>query len=323
MTFLVDGSIALGRVKTVRNLNGVLIVRRRGGACPALLDAGVNGAAIEAVIELQVGSRVLVVATGGVERSSLRVVEVSGLELVGRLPLADRIASLLGNPVVNIGTDIPSAKSGEIPVGRDGSNLGVVVVEVVVGGANQLLGKGIAKQDAKDLVVLGVGLVLVKGQKDKGVVHEVGVLKEGFEEVTDPAASSSNVGVVTVRGHVGSNKHPLRKLVVLEVLVEHGARLVNHGQVLVLRDVLLKMGDAVSEHSRVVLADVVIAASLLVLVSHALESGKGHVFLVVAPRDASVQEKVVNSRDVVWQAKEVVILHAKVVTSDSSHVVGL
>lgn len=173
---LVDGSIALGRVKTVGNLNGVLIVSRRSSVGPALLDAGVNGATTEAVIELQVGSRVLVVATGGVERSSLRVVEVSSLELVGRLPLAQRVARLLGNPVVDIGTDIPSAKSREIPVGRDGGDLRVVVVEVVVGGANQLLGEGIAQQDAKDLVVLGVGLVLVKGQKDKGVVHEVGVL---------------------------------------------------------------------------------------------------------------------------------------------------
>lgn len=128
---------------------------------------------------------------------------------------------------------------------------------------------------------------------------------------------------MTIRGHVGGNEQPLGKLVVLEVLVEHGARLVDHGQVLVLRDVLLKVGDAVSEHSRVVLADIVVGASLLVLVSLALKSGKGHVFLVVAPRDASVQEKVVDGRDVVWQAKEVVVLHAKVVTSDSSHVVGL
>ncbi len=71
----------------------------------------------------------------------------------------------------------------ETPVGLDGGDLAVVVVEVVVGGADELLGHDIAEEDADDLVLLGVGRVLVEGDEHEGVVHETLVVEQGSRKV--------------------------------------------------------------------------------------------------------------------------------------------
>lgn len=128
---------------------------------------------------------------------------------------------------------------------------------------------------------------------------------------------------MAVRGHVGGDEHPLGQRVGGQVLVEQRARRVRHGQVLDLRQAALPVGDAVVHNGRVVLADVVVAAVLLVPVAHALEARVGHVFLVVRPGDAAVLQQVNDGRDVARRPDKVVVFHAKVVAGNGGHVVGL
>lgn len=320
-----DRLVTLGRVQAVGELNGVLVVGGKLAVLPGVLDGGQDGAAREAAVESQVGSRVLgvVAATLLVEDTGIRGVPEVAVGQLGGRPLAEAVASLLGNQVEDVGTDIPAAQGVEAPVGFDGGDLTVVVVEVVVGGADKVLGEGVTEQDGENLVALGVGLVLIPGEEDKSVVHEVLVVEEGLEESTAPLASNTDVGVVTVRGHVGGDEHPLGQLVLLEVLVEHGAAGVNHGQVLDLGQTLLVVGDAAGQNGGVVLADVVVGTGLGVDVAEALVAGVGLVLLVVAPRDATVLEQVDDGRHVEVGRVEIIILHAKVVTGNSRHVVGL
>lgn len=79
-----------------------------------------------------------------------------------------------------------------------------MVVVVVVGGADELLGDSVTKENAEDAVLDGVGLVLVEGEEDEGVVHEVGVVQEGGKELLQPDTGNGDGGVVTIRSHVGS-----------------------------------------------------------------------------------------------------------------------
>lgn len=292
---------------------------------PGLLDGGQDGAAREAAVERQVGSRVLGIVALAllVEDTGVRGVPVVAVGGGGGRPLAEAVASLLGNKVEDVGADIPAAQGVEAPVGLDCGNLTVVVVEVVVGGAHKVLGDGVTEQDSENLVALGIGLALIPGEQNKGVVHEVLVVEERLEESTAPLAGNANVGVVAVRGHVGGDEHPLGQLVLLEVLVEHGAAGVDHGQVLDLRQALLVVGDTAGQDGGVVLADVVVGTSLGVDVLEALVAGVGHVLLVVAPRDAAVLEQVDDGRHVEVERVQVIVLHAKVVTSNGGHVVGL
>lgn len=92
---------------------------------------------------------------------------------------------------------------GDGPVGLDGGDLGVVVVVVVVGGADEVLGDGVADEDGENPVLDGVGLVLIEGDEDKGVVHEALVIQERGEEGLQPDTGNGDRGVVTVGGHVG------------------------------------------------------------------------------------------------------------------------
>lgn len=71
------------------------------------------------------------------------------------------------------------------------------------------------------------------------------------------------------------------------------------------------------------LADVIVGAVLLVLPVHPLVARKGHVLLVHGPRDAAVLEQVDERRHVSISPVEVVVLHAKVVARNGSHVVWL
>jgi hypothetical protein len=68
---------------------------------------------------------------------------------------------------------------------------------------------------------LGGGTIFIEGNEDKGVLHEVLVLQKWTQEVLEPDASHGHGSIVSVGGHIGRDEHPLRKLVVLEVLVEH------------------------------------------------------------------------------------------------------
>ena len=78
-----------------------------------------------------------------------------------------------------------------------------MVVVVVVGGADKVLWDGVAEEDAEDRVPDGVGLVLVKGDQDKGVFHEALVVEERLEERPQPDSSNGDGRVMAVGGHVG------------------------------------------------------------------------------------------------------------------------
>lgn len=289
---------------------------------PLLANRLKNLASREAMLKIQVGSRILMVATSSVERTSVRDVVEHLVKLV-RLPSAKLVTSLAGNQLEDVGADVPSTQCGEVPVGLDGRDFRVVVVEVVVGGANKMLGNGITKEDTKNMVLVGIRLVLIPGDQDEGVVHKVLVLQERLQELAAPVTSHSNRGIMAVRGHVGSDEHPLGQLVLLEILVEQGSRGINQGDVLNLRQTLLRESDAVMKNGRVVLAHIVVGAVLVVHPREALETRVGHVLLVKTPRDTVVLEQVNDSRDIARVAVEVIVLHAKVVTSDGGHVVGL
>lgn len=197
-----------------------------------------------ALLELQVRRRISLVAAEGVEVAGVRVVPEHVAEAVA-LPCPDLVARPVAHDGKDVGANIPAAQGGEVPVGLDGSNLGVVVVEAVVGGADELLGDGVAHEDGEDVVLQRIRLVLVPGDEHQRVVHELVVIQKGLEERARPRTGDGGRGVVAVRGHVGRDEHPLRQLVRLEVLVEHGPRRVDHGEVLDLRQPSLQMSDAV------------------------------------------------------------------------------
>jgi hypothetical protein len=274
------------------------------------------------MLKIQVGRNILLVSTISVERTSIRGVPEVAVKLV-RLPLSDLVACLLRNDLEDVGADIPASEGVETPVCGDGGDLGVVVVEAVVAGSNEMLGDCVAEKDAENVVLTSVGLVLIPCNKNKSVLHEMLVLEKRFEESTSPLTSNSDRSVVSIRSHVRSDKHPLRKLVLLEILVEDRLLSINEREVLDLRKALLRGSDAVVENSGVMLANVVILAVLVVHPGEALEARVGHVLLVQTPGDTAVLEKINHGRDVARVAVEVVVLHAKVISRNGGHVVWL
>lgn len=121
------------------------------------------------------------------------------------------------------------------------------------------------------------------------------------------------MGIVS---HVGSDKSPLGKLLLLQVLIEMS-------EVLDLASLGLILDDRVVKHERVVLADIVVCISILVGVIVALVAGVWQVLLVLAPRDTLGVEKINNGGDIFRDLVEVVIVHSKGVTTGSGTVIGL
>ena len=146
--------------------------------------------------------------------------------------MAELVASLGSNRREDVGTNIPAAKGREVPVGLDGGELRVVVVEVVVVLANVLAGESISEKNGQDVVLDAVGLVLVEGDENQSVLHKVLVFEERVHESLEPVTSNGDGAVVSIRGHVGGDEHPLGELVSLEILVELRGGLVDHGKVL-------------------------------------------------------------------------------------------
>ena len=92
----------------------------------------------------------------------------------------------------------------EAPVGLDGGNLRVVVVVVAVGGADKVLGHGVADQDRQHAVLDGIGLVLVESDEHQRVLHELRVLEQRGDEVRGPGAGGRHRGVVALRENVSN-----------------------------------------------------------------------------------------------------------------------
>nr|POF15493.1 hypothetical protein CFP56_48688 [Quercus suber] len=315
LVLLVVAGVTLGRVLAVGHGDAVGVVRV-GVKTPVSDDAGRDGAEGERGEEQDVRGRVRGALEAGVEGTGVRRVVEDGRVLArGGLVGAHDVAGLLGDEVEDVGAHVPSTERVEMPVGLDRAELGVVVVEVRVGGSHGRFGDGTAEEEAEDPVAAGVGVVLVKGDQDEGVLHEVRVVEQGLEEVASPGAGGGDRGVVSVRGHVGRDEHPLRQLLGLQVGLE-------------LRHVLdvrqtPSIGVGLEDDRWVVLSDVVVGTSVLVLPSEALEARVWHVFLVRAPGDEPLVEQVGDGRDVAGDGVEVVVVHSEVLTSVGSDIVGL
>ena len=63
------------------------------------------------------------------------------------MPLAELVAGLGGDEGEDVGADVVPAEGVEVPVGFGGGDFGVVVVEVGVGGADEVAGDGVTEED--------------------------------------------------------------------------------------------------------------------------------------------------------------------------------
>lgn len=123
------------------------------------------------------------------------------------------------------------------------------------------------------------------------------------------------MGILTIACHVGCNEHPLRQLVLVHVLLEHGQRLRLGQSVRLLRYRIV-------QHGWVMLADVHVGSSFRVRVGFSLEANRRHVFLVLAPAHTFVFEEVYQCGYVGGNRNHVVVVDAIVVTRYRCGVVG-
>lgn len=127
-----------------------------------------------------------------VEDTGVGVVEVAVSEIWLRVPGSQSVSGVGSDVGEDICADVPAAESVEIPVGLDGGDLGVVVVEVGVSSTHKMLGDSITEENTENAVLDGVGLVLVEGDEDQGALHEVLVVQQRGQEVLEPLTSNRN-----------------------------------------------------------------------------------------------------------------------------------
>lgn len=242
---------------------------------------------------------------------------VGGIEVeVGIVNISVDVAGLVSNDLEDVGHAVPAAEGWKPPVYRDGGDGGVVVVEGRVSGTLKSVRDDATEKDGEDVVMLGVGLVLVEGEDDERVVHEIAVVQQRLEEVTGPGASKGDIGVMAIVGHIGGDEGPLGKGLGLQIILEGG-------EVLDEAETGGILGDGVKENERVVLADISVGVGLLVGEVEALEASIWQTLLVLTPRDTLNIEEINDGGDVSWESVEVVIVHAEVVTSSSGGVFWL
>lgn len=183
---------------------------------------------------------------------------VGGIEVeVGIVNISVDVAGLVSNDLEDVGHAVPAAEGWKPPVYRDGGDGGVVVVEGRVSGTLKSVRDDATEKDGEDVVMLGVGLVLVEGEDDERVVHEIAVVQQRLEEVTGPGASKGDIGVMAIVGHIGGDEGPLGKGLGLQIILEGG-------EVLDEAETGGILGDGVKENERVVLADISVGVGLLV-----------------------------------------------------------
>lgn len=295
-------SVSGRRVLAIRNIHGgVVVLLLRALLAGILLDnARKDRAAGLGRNDVGVGDRVGGGLEAGVEGTSKGAVVEDGRVgarggVIGRVD----VAGLLGDEAEDIGANVPAAEGVQVPVGLDGGQLRVVVVEVGVRGALGGFRHGTTEKDAEDAVADAVGVVLVEGNENQGAVHEVAVGKQRLQKAAGPLAGDGHRGVVAVRGHVRGDENPLRQALGLEVLVEQSG-------VLLVRETT-RARVLVVDDRRVVLADIVVGLGLLVDPAVPLEARVGHIFLVSTPGDAAVLEKIDHGGDSVGNLVESVL----------------
>ena len=72
------------------------------------------------------------------------------------------VVRLFGHEAEDVSAYVTSSESGQIPVGFDGGYLRIVVVEVAVGGSNEMFGDGVTEEDVGHSVLYVVNSGLVK-----------------------------------------------------------------------------------------------------------------------------------------------------------------
>jgi hypothetical protein len=145
---------ALRRVHAVRDLNSVLVVglALQRSITPSTSDLAENLATVSdklGVWDRECGN-LSVVAERAVERA---VEEVAAVGAGSSIPSSVLVTSLVSNEGEDVGTDIPATQSVQIPVGLDSADLRVVVVELRISGADELLGDSVTENDAEDTVL--------------------------------------------------------------------------------------------------------------------------------------------------------------------------
>jgi hypothetical protein len=204
---IVLGVHRLGRVGQGGDIDGAVVYGLVLQMFPVLADLGENGATVDHKVD--VGNRLWGPLHGVVKTRVAGVQEHMSLKAAGYFP--DVVVRVLCHKLEHVGADIVAAESVQAPIGGDGGNFGVVVVEVGVFGSVEVLGDSATEKDAENTILFGEGVVLVEGDEDEGALHEVLVLEQGLKKVAGPFASHGDRGVVSVGGHVWCDETPLRQ----------------------------------------------------------------------------------------------------------------
>lgn len=184
---------------TVRDLNGVLVVSLalQRSITPSTSNLAENLATVSDKLGVRNGKsgNSVGIAEGARERA---VEEVAAVGAGSSGPWGVLVTSLVSNEREDVGTNIPATESVQVPVCLYGANLGVVVVVLGVGGADKLLGYRVTEKNTEDLVLQGVGMGLIKCDKDERVLHEVLVSKKRLQKVARPGTGSGDTSIVAV-----------------------------------------------------------------------------------------------------------------------------
>jgi hypothetical protein len=114
------------------------------------------------------------------------------------IPRGVLVTSLVSHEGEDVGTNVPAAKSVQVPVSLNSTDLRVVVVELGISSADELLRKSITEKETEDTVLEGVSVRLVESDQNKGVLHEVLVVEKRLQEVASPGTSSGDTSIVAV-----------------------------------------------------------------------------------------------------------------------------
>lgn len=117
------------------------------------------------------------------------------------------------------------------------------------------------------------------------------------------------------RGEGEFTYNPLREFLGLKIAVELG-------QVLILGQ-SISTGVGVVDYGRVVLSDVVVCLGLLIDPGLSFKSRIWHVLLVLRPGNTLILQQIDDAGDIARNLVEIIIVHAKVVTTNRGNVVGL
>lgn len=177
-----------------------------------------------------------------------------------------------------------------------------------------------------------MSLVLIESKDDEGVIHEFLVGKKWIEECFEPNISHSDRRIMSITGHIGSDEHPLRELVVLQVLKEYSVFLIFARRSLLLVTELYRISGLImcqhclkirAREPLLVLVNVVISTIHLVDLFKPLKTRVWYVFLVYSPADPFVLKEIDNGRHILGDGGEWITIESEIIPSNNGYVVRL